>query len=73
MRETTSIKIHRATKAKLDRARARNETYDRLLDRLVTQPADVNRDRLVRDYQRGAALDRSFAAEWEQVDDAWSP
>lgn len=71
MSDTTTIKIHRKTKAKLDQRRMQHETYDKMIDRLLHGPSNNLRQQLIAGGKANAARDRQVTKEWEAVDAPW--
>lgn len=72
MAETTTIKLHRTTKAKLDRHRRPKETYDDLLERVLATGARQSlREQLIAGYKATRDRDRAINAEWSAADAPW--
>ncbi|HEV7390771.1 MAG TPA: hypothetical protein VGO08_03935 [Burkholderiales bacterium] len=71
MGDSTTIKIQRKTKAKLDQRRLQHETYDRTIERLLHGPSTNLREQLIAGAKEHAARDRQLANEWETVDAPW--
>lgn len=70
---TTTIKIYRTTKARLDQRRAQNETYDAMINRLLGGKQKTLREQLIAGYQENAARDRALVKEWQTADAPWPP
>ena len=64
--EITTIKIQKKTKSRLDRCRANSETYDQIIDRIITLTVKKNRNEELRmAYQSMHKEDLELFNEWE--------
>jgi len=71
MSDTTTIKIHRTTKAKLDQRRTKAETYDTMINRLLGGKRQTLRAQLIQGAKANATRDRALVKEWDAVDAPW--
>ncbi|MEK6900142.1 MAG: hypothetical protein AABX05_03380 [Nanoarchaeota archaeon] len=68
--ETTTIKVYSTTKNALDDVRQGQETYDKVISRLISQNKKKNLVKeLVEAYQSKAKDDIKIAKEWDAVSD----
>lgn len=64
--DITTIKLTKRTKSGLDRLRQENESYDRIIGKLLSQAqAKELKLRLVEGYQKKAKEDLEIMEEWE--------
>lgn len=67
--EATTIKLHTKTKRDLDDLRNETESYEQVVERLISTVRRKNlRKELKEGYLAMAEVDREIAKEWEAVD-----
>ncbi|HLC58694.1 MAG TPA: hypothetical protein VJI68_02440 [Candidatus Nanoarchaeia archaeon] len=64
--DITTIKLHKNTKSALDELRSENETYDNIINKLITKIKDKNlKKELIEAYKNMGKEDLRLLEEWE--------
>ncbi len=64
--EMTTIKLQKTTKSSLDRLKNKNESYDQLIQKILSETKKKNlRKRLIEGYKAMGKQDLEILREWE--------
>jgi hypothetical protein len=70
---TTTVKLHFSTKHALDDFRGNEESYDKVINRLIYEVKNKNLVKeLIAAYQNKAEEDKKIVEEWESSSSDWS-
>jgi poly(A) polymerase Pap1 len=70
--DTTTVKIHMSTKEDLDELRQNYETYDDIINKLISEVKKKNLVKeLIEGYKSNAKRDKRIVEEWEHTSEDW--
>ncbi|HIG93820.1 MAG: hypothetical protein QT02_C0004G0010 [archaeon GW2011_AR9] len=70
--DTTTVKIHQSTKEDLDELRQDYETYDDVINKLISEVKKKNLVKeLIEGYKSNAKRDKQMVKEWDHTSEDW--